>query len=41
MPPRHFPPLLGEGGYAVPPMDFMKELKKMAESKGVLLIADT
>lgn len=33
-------PVLGEGGYVVPPAGFMREVKKMCESKGVLLIAD-
>lgn len=34
------PSATGEGGYVVPPLDFMKEVKKMAEAKNVLLIAD-
>lgn len=33
-------PLLGEGGYVVPPMRFMQELRKICSEYGILLIAD-
>ena len=33
-------PVLGEGGYAVPPADYLKELRKLCSEYGILLIAD-
>ncbi len=33
-------PVQGEGGYIVPPKDYFKELKKMLDDKGILLISD-
>jgi 4-aminobutyrate aminotransferase len=33
-------PVLGEGGYAVPPADYLKELRKLCSEHGILLIAD-
>jgi 4-aminobutyrate aminotransferase len=33
-------PIQGEGGYVVPPVSFMKELRKIATEHGILLIAD-
>ena len=33
-------PVLGEGGYAVPPADYLKELRKLCTEYGILLIAD-
>ena len=33
-------PLLGEGGYVVPPMRFMQELRKICTEYGIMLIAD-
>ncbi len=33
-------PIQGEGGYVVPPLNFFKELKKIVESHGQLLIMD-
>lgn len=33
-------PVLGEGGYVVPPADFMKKLRELCTEKGILLIAD-
>jgi 4-aminobutyrate aminotransferase len=35
-----FEPIQGEGGYIVPPKDFFKELKKVADKHGILLVAD-
>lgn len=33
-------PVLGEGGYAVPPLNYLKELSKLCTEHGILLIAD-
>jgi 4-aminobutyrate aminotransferase len=33
-------PIQGEGGYIVPPPEFHRELKKIAEKYGILLVAD-
>src|SRR5206468_9558938 len=33
-------PVLGEGGFVVPPMDFFKELRALADRYGILLIVD-
>ncbi len=33
-------PVQGEGGYIVPPMNFYRQLKKMLDSHGILLIMD-
>jgi 4-aminobutyrate aminotransferase len=33
-------PVLGEGGYVVPPAEFMPELRKLCDEHGILLIAD-
>jgi 4-aminobutyrate aminotransferase len=33
-------PVLGEGGYVVPPVDFMTRLKKLCEAEGILFVAD-
>ncbi|HLC17897.1 MAG TPA: aspartate aminotransferase family protein [Thermodesulfobacteriota bacterium] len=33
-------PVLGEGGYVVPPAEFMKRLRELCTEKGVLFIAD-
>jgi 4-aminobutyrate aminotransferase len=33
-------PVLGEGGYVVPPVAFMKGLRKIADDNGILLILD-
>ena len=33
-------PVLGEGGYVVPPASFMKELESICRQHGILLIAD-
>lgn len=33
-------PVLGEGGYVVPPKGFLSRLKKLAQEHGILLIAD-
>ena len=33
-------PIQGEGGYIVPPIDYFKELKKLLEEYGILLIDD-
>lgn len=33
-------PVLGEGGYYVPPADYMKMLKDLCEKEGILFIAD-
>jgi 4-aminobutyrate aminotransferase len=35
-----FEPIQGEGGYVVPPMEFAKELRKLADQHNILLIAD-
>ena len=35
-----FEPIQGEGGYVVPPMDYFKEIKKLADDYGMLLIDD-
>lgn len=33
-------PVLGEGGYVVPPQRFMRELRQLCDEHGILLIAD-
>ena len=33
-------PILGEGGYVVPPPTFFKELREFCDKHGILLIAD-
>jgi 4-aminobutyrate aminotransferase len=33
-------PVLGEGGYVVPPVRFMRELRELCDHYGILLIAD-
>lgn len=33
-------PVMGEGGYVVPPADFMKEVRKICDEHGILLIYD-
>jgi 4-aminobutyrate aminotransferase len=33
-------PVLGEGGYVVPPVEFMKELRALCDQHGILLVAD-
>jgi 4-aminobutyrate aminotransferase len=33
-------PVLGEGGYVVPPGDFLPELRKLCDEHGILLVAD-
>lgn len=33
-------PILGEGGFVVPPVDFFRELRTLANRHGILLIAD-
>ena len=33
-------PVLGEGGYVVPPADFLKELRHICDQYGILLVAD-
>lgn len=33
-------PILGEGGYIVPPPEFHRELKKLADKYGILYVAD-
>jgi len=33
-------PILGEGGYAVPPDDFLPALRRLADEHGILLIVD-
>lgn len=33
-------PVLGEGGYVVPPLEFMRELRALCDQHGILLIAD-
>jgi 4-aminobutyrate aminotransferase len=35
-----FEPIQGEGGYVVPPKNFFKELKRLADEHGILLIDD-
>ncbi len=35
-----FEPIQGEGGYVVPPKDYFKELKRLADESGILMIAD-
>lgn len=35
-----FEPIQGEGGYVVPPLKFPKELKKLCEKYGILLVTD-
>ena len=45
VPPRNIAafivePVLGEGGYVVPPADFMPRLRKLCDQHGILLIAD-
>ncbi len=35
-----FEPILGEGGYVVPPKDFFIELEKLAKRYGILLVDD-
>ncbi|AIF69289.1 4-aminobutyrate aminotransferase [Palaeococcus pacificus DY20341] len=35
-----FEPIQGEGGYVVPPKDFFKDLKKLADKYGILLADD-
>jgi len=33
-------PVLGEGGYAVPPVDYLKRLEALCGANGILLVAD-
>ena len=33
-------PVLGEGGYVVPPAEFMRELRALCDQYGILLVAD-
>ncbi len=33
-------PVLGEGGYVVPPLEFMHELRALCDQHGILLVAD-
>lgn len=33
-------PVLGEGGYIVPPLDYMQKLKALCEKEGILFVAD-
>ncbi len=33
-------PVLGEGGYSVPPADYMKMLRELCEKEGIMFIAD-
>lgn len=33
-------PVLGEGGYVVPPIEFMKELRALCDQHGILFVAD-
>lgn len=33
-------PVLGEGGYVVPPVEFMRELRAVCDQHGILLVAD-
>jgi 4-aminobutyrate aminotransferase len=35
-----FEPVLGEGGYVVPPGEYIKELRELCTNNGILLIAD-
>lgn len=35
-----FEPIQGEGGYIVPPKDYFKELKRLADEYGILLVDD-
>lgn len=35
-----FEPVQGEGGYVVPPKSFVKELRRIADDNGILLVAD-
>lgn len=35
-----FEPIQGEGGYIVPPKDYFKELKKIADDYNILMVAD-
>ncbi len=35
-----FEPIQGEGGYVVPPKNFFKELKKLCDEHGILLVDD-
>ena len=35
-----FEPILGEGGYVVPPKKFVKDLKKICSANGILLVVD-
>ncbi len=35
-----FEPIQGEGGYVIPPKNFFRELKKLADKYGILLIDD-
>lgn len=33
-------PVLGEGGYVVPPPEYLRELRKICDENGILLVAD-
>ncbi|MBZ5536696.1 MAG: acetyl ornithine aminotransferase family protein [Acidobacteriia bacterium] len=33
-------PILGEGGYVIPPVEFLQELKSICEDYGILFVAD-
>lgn len=33
-------PIQGEGGYIVPPVEFVKEIRKLADDNGIVLVAD-
>ncbi|MCK4967007.1 acetyl ornithine aminotransferase family protein [bacterium] len=35
-----FEPILGEGGYIVPPREYVRELRKITKKHGILLVAD-
>ncbi len=35
-----FEPVLGEGGYVVPPLGFLRELRGLCDRTGILLVAD-
>jgi len=35
-----FEPVLGEGGFVVPPADFVRRLRELADRHGILLVAD-
>lgn len=35
-----FEPIQGEGGYIIPPKDYFKEIKKVADDYGMLLVSD-